>query len=103
MSEQDLWCAVLEQAINDADLAYRTPDTKAIQNFPLPERRDAIAFIEAEHGPWARSRRDICSAAGIDPDAFRERCLKEKARCGSLTGMLVAKARPRKRGEIAPC
>ncbi len=98
MSERDLYCAVLEQALDDAQAAYTTPETKRLNNFTLEERRNAIAFIEDEYGAWARSRRDVCNAAGICPDAFRERCLKELAKTGTLAGIVIPKGKPRTRG-----
>jgi len=50
---------------------------------PAPEgvdangaRREALYFLVRERGAWAESRRDLCGACGIDPDALRKHVLR---------------------------
>lgn len=50
---------------------------------PAPEgvdangaRREALYFLVRERGAWAASRRDLCGACGIDPDALRANILR---------------------------
>lgn len=38
-------------------------------------RRAALYFLVRERGDWAVSRRDLCGACGIDPDALRKHVL----------------------------
>ncbi|WP_414897039.1 hypothetical protein [Rhodovulum sp. YEN HP10] len=39
-------------------------------------RREALYFLTRERGAWAESRRDLCDASGIDPDALRLNALR---------------------------
>lgn len=38
-------------------------------------RRAALYFLVRDRGAWAESRRDLCGACGIDPDALRKHVL----------------------------
>jgi hypothetical protein len=82
--EKQMFCAVILQAWED----YFTP---------LPEsasgswgnshqfcdwrnaKREAHSFFSSTTGQWAQSRVDVCGAAGIDPDALRDRFLMKEA------------------------
>jgi hypothetical protein len=44
------------------------------------ERAKARSFCLAESGQWAKEREVVCSLAGIDPDAFRQKCMVLAAR-----------------------
>ena len=39
-------------------------------------RREALYFLTREHGAWAESRRNLCDAAGLDPDDLRSNILR---------------------------
>lgn len=79
MSEQSLAIAVLAMAYDDycagEPVRGKSPGTYAER---LREYREAKAFCTATHGAWARSRRDWCALAGVDPDAFRDKCVKSR-------------------------
>jgi hypothetical protein len=90
MSEQDMWGAVLQQAIVDANLAFTLADDQTHFGLSRPERVDAKNFITATYGPWARSRLDICHVSGVDPDAFFDRCAQCLKKHGDLREMLAA-------------
>jgi hypothetical protein len=66
-----LWCAVIELAI--ADAAATRFCQKGGSGTPQVDHDDAIKFLFAESGPWARSREEVCSLAGVDPDALVQR------------------------------
>jgi len=50
----------------------------------------------AESGQWAKDREMLCSLAGIDADAFRERCAALAAKCpqSGVQGAAVAVIAP---------
>lgn len=64
--EKRLWCEVIERAWHDYF---------SISPIDTNDRLEAALFLTALDGEWAMSRRDICVAAGIDPDLLRERAL----------------------------
>jgi hypothetical protein len=68
-----LWCAVLATALRDA---FATVTTHA-SGTSATERDEARKFLFSQRGQWAEARRQCCSLAGIDPDAFVE-SLKSK-------------------------
>jgi hypothetical protein len=65
--ERRLWCDVILQAWHDY--------FSVAANITTEQRVEAALFLTALDGDWATSRRDICVAAGIDPDLLRERAL----------------------------
>lgn len=77
--EKQLWCAVIQSAWDDY-LAPR-PSERWRQGFLDWQKnyREARCFLTKLGGEWAQSRNDICSAAGIDPDALREAALRKRA------------------------
>lgn len=80
--DKDMWLAVLERTILDLQGDPESWDTKT-RNSKITQaeleraKREAIMFSGAADGRWAQSREDVCNAAGIDPDAFREYTIKE--------------------------
>ena len=82
--EKQMFCAVILQAWED----YFTPlppsangswsnshQSRDWRN----SKREAHSFFSSTTGQWAQSRADVCQAAGINPDALRERFLMKRA------------------------
>ena len=63
-AEQNTFLAVIEQAVRD------------VRNLDDHEKHVAWAFLTDKVGNWARSRRDICDAIGIDSEVLRTNCLE---------------------------
>ena len=108
MAETDMWSAVVYQAICDLDTHLRllargdeAPDRNSSATFPSTlDGEEARAFLLAKHGPWARSRMDICYISGIDPDVLRERVEAAIEKDGHLQSLrLEAMRMPTKRKE----
>jgi hypothetical protein len=76
--EKQLYCSVIQLAIDDYFAPM--PSWKQGINDWHKNHREARLFLLKTGGVWARSRADICSAAGIDPVALREAVLREEAR-----------------------
>jgi hypothetical protein len=76
--ERQLWCAVVERALQDAvGPAAMAASEKARQ----PERQDALQwFLEA-----GRDYQLACDGAGIDPDHLRHHVLTLAGRMGAET------------------
>lgn len=86
--EKQLWCSVIQLALDD----YYTPMPVRKSKGKPPRswrqrinewqkaHHDARLFLTKVAGEWARSRADVCAAAGIDPDALREAVLRQDAR-----------------------
>ena len=81
MSEQSLAAAVVAQAYEDycAGVPSKSirPDTYAER---LTDYREARLFCTATHGAWAKSRERWCALAGIDAEAFRQKCAPEEVK-----------------------
>jgi len=80
--DKDMWLGVLERTILDlrgdpGSWDTRTRNSRKHQAELERAKREAIMFSGATDGPWAQSRGDVCHAAGVDPDAFREYAIKE--------------------------
>lgn len=76
--ERHMYRQALVEALNDyfnriADL--QGPNKR---NERRQARDDARSFLFDKTGPWAQSREDICYAAGVDPDAFREQAMRKR-------------------------
>ncbi|PIE13500.1 MAG: hypothetical protein CSA68_11630 [Rhodobacterales bacterium] len=71
--ETDLILAVLGRAILDlfGSVGLTSNDTEKDN-----ARRDAFFFLTEKTGPWARRRRDLCDAVGIDGDDMRDRVVR---------------------------
>ena len=69
MSERDLWCAVLENAINEARGARIPGDTEGTSAL---HRRQAHDWITKPNRDFTL----VCHLAGFDPEAVRERAVK---------------------------
>lgn len=67
--QRQLWCAVLDRAVEDFCQRRPTDDGTAREII----KDEAAKFLLDPDGAWAQSRRLICFCAGIDPDAFEER------------------------------
>lgn len=65
--------AIIEQAISDA--LHAEPGKWASGSVTIHDQAEARSFLTAETGGWARSRRDLCEAVGLDPDILRGRML----------------------------
>jgi hypothetical protein len=74
--EKQLWCSVIQLAWDDY-FAKRPTWKQGIRDWER-NKREAMLFLTRSGGDWARSRHDICSAAGIDPEALREAVLREE-------------------------
>jgi hypothetical protein len=74
--EKQMWCAVVQIAWDDY-FAKRPSWKQGIRDWEK-NRREARLFLTKNGGEWRRSREDVCSAAGIDPDALRDRFLVEE-------------------------
>ena len=72
---QELWCAVIQTAIDD--LSAPPPTWRQGYNEWQKNQREARLFLTKSGGEWARSRETICSAAGVDPDALRDKILRQ--------------------------
>lgn len=59
-AQQHMWAAVVLMAVNDAfgDMWDRTE----------LDRAEALRFLLSPRGAWARSREEVCSCAGAEPD-----------------------------------
>lgn len=68
----DLWAHVLLNAMLEG--FYGLPGIDRHRGFT--QNAQAIAFLIDEHGDWARSRRDICAALGIDEKALVARAYR---------------------------
>lgn len=68
--ETRLSAAVIFQALEDL-LFPRTNEPHAVDK----NRGEALAFFTATSGPWAKSRRDVCDAAGFAPEAIRAKII----------------------------
>jgi len=76
--ERKLAAAVIMQAIADATGGGGTCGEQGpARNIAVAQAR---AFLTAETGPWAESRRIWCDLAGIDPTAMHERIRREHVR-----------------------
>lgn len=62
-----VWIAVLNQAFLDA-----FAPGPAVS---VPEQRDALLFLTATSGAWARSRIDVATIINMDPERVREHAL----------------------------
>ncbi|MGB1548419.1 MAG: hypothetical protein ACPHIA_07825 [Alphaproteobacteria bacterium] len=75
-NERQLWCAVIWRAWHDffsgVDYVGSASDYDRANM-----RAEARSFLFDTDHPWATARRDVCEAAGVDPDALREQALKE--------------------------
>ena len=69
MAERDMWCAVVHQAIIDATYEGNDPTLKV-------ERDHAVAWLTRPSKDFA----EVCSLAGLDPEAVRERATAKLAR-----------------------
>ena len=78
--ERQLWCAVIQTAWDDYFAPILTHDWLQELREQMIAKREAWLFLTKTVGEWAESREDVCNAAGIDPDALRERFLAENAR-----------------------
>jgi hypothetical protein len=90
MNHQDLWGAVLQQAITDAHFAFCNPEADKVgaTNLSPSDKIDAMNFITATYGPWKRARIDICHVSGIDPDGFYDRCAASLGKHGNLQDLI---------------
>ena len=76
--ERQLWCAVVERALQDA---VGSAAITARAEAGRPERQDALQwFLEGGHDYQL-----ACDAAGIDPDDLRHRVLKMARKSGEET------------------
>jgi hypothetical protein len=91
--ETELFSAVINQALRDYNHLLRA---KKPDHGGATDGIEARSFLTATHGPWKRSRIDICHCAGIDPDALRERVLATIERDGDLRSMLPKERRDKK-------
>ena len=73
--KQDLWLAVIMNAIRDAFLASDTwlSNTERGRD-PELIRGDAHRFLTMRWGPWAESRERICEVAGVDAESLAAAC-----------------------------
>lgn len=77
MSERDLWCKVIHQAIGDATIGDFRPSNASICTFTetpaerLAERENARSWFRDGGEDFSL----VCSLAGLEPDAVRERAL----------------------------
>lgn len=63
--DRQLWCAVLSQAITDAT-------TKRIGKDAQRDQRAAIEWLSTDN----RDFRTVCTLAGVDPEAVRDRLMR---------------------------
>jgi hypothetical protein len=70
--EQQLACAVISRAIEDA-LAPRPLARQPDYATRARVRSEALSFLTDRRGAWAEARHFWCTAADVDPVAFRER------------------------------
>lgn len=70
--EIDLVFATLNRAILDL-FAEGTGSSDAARR---ATRLEALRFLTATHGDWAKSRATFCEMVGIDPDEMRRRCVR---------------------------
>jgi hypothetical protein len=68
--ERRLWCEVIERAWHDY---------LAVGPINSTDRIEAALFLTETEGEWAKSRHDVCIAAGFDPDLLRERAIMAAA------------------------
>lgn len=88
--ETDLFCGVILQAMRDYNCRLRGEIPKA---GTIQDGIEAERFLTDTHGPWKRSRMDICHAAGMCPDALRDRILAAKAKAGDLSTLMPSDVR----------
>jgi hypothetical protein len=85
-----LWCAVIDQALRDYFVRWNKDDLEGLREstdenrdnliaYHQRIRQDAERFLFEPVGGWARSRREVCIAAGVDPDWLREKAIKMRA------------------------
>jgi hypothetical protein len=83
---------------SDADSGYRALWASVIQTAWADalgtnsgarpyERGEARSFLLSQGGEWAKAREFCCSLAGLDPDAVRERALREGHHATRLEGL----------------
>jgi hypothetical protein len=79
MSEESLASAVILQAIEDLRRPEpaKRPDkeSRAYYEAWKRERTEAIRFLTAETGDWAKSRAEWCALAGIEASRVRTQAL----------------------------
>lgn len=68
--ESRLFAAVILQAVDDLLCPHGLVPGEVAR-----DRSDALAFLTATSGMAARDRRDVCHAAGFDPDAIRQKII----------------------------
>lgn len=69
---QSLYRAVVARAVLDL-FGKVVPAPEGVDS--TGARREALFFLVRESGAWAESRRSLCDACGIDPDALRANTL----------------------------
>lgn len=72
--EVNLASNVILQALADG-CAPITGDRPTAGNATHTDRYEAWVFLTALRGPWARSRHDWATTAGLDPDSIRLRAV----------------------------
>lgn len=75
MCERALACAVVLRAIEDARCTAPSATSYSLHQPHGSDVSMAWQFLTAERGQWAESRVRWCDAAGIDPEALRQRIL----------------------------
>lgn len=70
-AQQQMWAAVVLMAVNNA---FTT-----VQNRTELDRAEALCFLPAPHGAWAKSREHVCSCAGAEPDRLHAWALEVMA------------------------
>ncbi len=76
---RQLFCAVIALAIEDAFCTATVAKSNGA-SCAGNDQREALRFLLDERGEWAEARERICTMAGIDATALRERMLKRKDR-----------------------
>lgn len=74
MSEQSLAAAVIAQAYADYCAGPPSKANTCSYGERLNDYREAVQFCTATYGAWAKSRERWCALAGIDAEAFRQKC-----------------------------
>lgn len=75
--EARLFAAVLAQAVNDL---FYSPGALADRSAKARTREESLRLLTDETGDWADHREFLCSMAGLDPVAFRQRILERLRR-----------------------